>query len=427
MNPARTSAGAIGLAGWSRASNPQRFETYNRWTLYFLLAFEPVFALMLFSGSTEYTGAGALAFLVASTVHCALAIMATRACLGVYLGRAGSARRELWLLAVGTPLTVGAAIFWAGSSANPSPIATGFAAAIAPVIAVLAVSPLLSAGRLVLVSVIVGPVAAVLATMIALGPATAAGGVIPLVISTGLVAVGAALSFRISVWMIGVVWEQEQRRAVDARLAVAEERLRFSRDLHDVFGRTLSTVAVKSELAAELARRGDDRAPDQMLEVRRIAQDALREVRAVVDGYRAADLPTEVAGAREILRSAGVDVLVAGEGTDLPPRSQEALAWVVREAVTNVVRHADADRCVIELRASPDAATLRISNDGARPADAARVGAGLNGLRERLATLGGTLDVHRNDTEFTLIAVVPLVGGPPVPPTTADPTPGATP
>ncbi|MBZ2198586.1 sensor histidine kinase [Occultella gossypii] len=422
MNRAPATTGATGLAGWSRASNPQRFETYNRWTLYIILAFEPFLALGLLAGATEYTGAGALAFVVVSIVHCGVAIATTRSTLEVYLGRAASARREVWLLGAVTIVATVVAIAWANGGRNPDPIVTGNVAAIAPVVAILALSPLLTTGRLMLATLAV-PLTAAIAALVAGGTLVQA--TVP-VITTALIAAGAALSFRVSVWMIGVVWEQEQRRAVDARLAVAEERLRFSRDLHDVFGRTLSTVAVKSELAAELARRGDDRAPEQMLEVRRIAQDALREVRAVVDGYRAADLPTELAGAREILRSAGVEVLVAGEATALPPRAQEALAWVVREAVTNVVRHADAKRCVIELRAGAGAATLSISNDGARTAAAARAGSGLNGLRERLATVGGTLEVHRDQAQFTLTAAVPLDSGTTASALTTQPTPGVT-
>ncbi|MDD9205445.1 histidine kinase, partial [Georgenia sp. 10Sc9-8] len=124
----------------------------------------------------------------------------------------------------------------------------------------------------------------------------------------------------------GVVWEQERMRTVHARLAVAEERLRFSRDLHDVVGRTFSAIAVKSELAAELARRGQDGAVDQMLEVRGLAQDSLREVRGVVAGYRAVDLAAELDGARSVLRSAGVRTRVVGDGTALPDPVQQALA-----------------------------------------------------------------------------------------------------
>src|SRR5690625_6761662 len=97
-----------------------------------------------------------------------------------------------------------------------------------------------------------------------------------------------------SAWMVLVVWDMDRRRAVDARLAVAEEQLRFSRDLHDVFGRTLSTVAVKSELAAALAERDDPRGVQEMLAVRELGEDGVGGVRGVVKGYRGGDLPAEV-------------------------------------------------------------------------------------------------------------------------------------
>src|SRR5690606_5571109 len=118
--------------------------------------------------------------------------------------------------------------------------------------------------------------------------------------------------------------------------------------------------------AAALAERGDPRGPQEMLEVRRFAHDALREVRGLIQGYRSADLDTEIAGARELLRSAGVECRVAGEGLALPEHVAEAAAWVVREAVTNVVRHAEATRCEIDVRVEGETCRVRITNDGAR-------------------------------------------------------------
>src|SRR5256886_11759898 len=113
-------------------------------------------------------------------------------------------------------------------------------------------------------------------------------------------------AFRATVWTMGVVWELDRSRQVQASLAVAEERLRFARDLHDVVGRTLSVIALKAELAAQLAKRGRDDAVDEMLEVRRIAQESLAELRAVVGGSRTADLDVGVARARSLLPSAGI-------------------------------------------------------------------------------------------------------------------------
>jgi two-component system sensor histidine kinase DesK len=230
--------------------------------------------------------------------------------------------------------------------------------------------------------------------------------------------------FRSSLWMLGVLWELDRARGNQVRLAVAEERLRFARDLHDVLGRNLSVVALKSELAAQLAKRDRPRAVEEMLEVRRIAQDSLAEVREVVRGYRSADLDAELAGARSVLASAGVRCRVLGEGHELSPQAQSALGWVVREGTTNVLRHSEAISCTVSLRrggAATDPAgaravtapvpgnlpdgdsglgvptidgderlvTLVMENDGVRPGDPPQFGNGLLGLSERLAPLGG--------------------------------------
>ncbi|NMR20401.1 sensor histidine kinase [Cellulomonas fimi] len=220
-----------------------------------------------------------------------------------------------------------------------------------------------------------------------------------------------AASFRASAWTLGVVWEQDRARTVHARLAVAEERLRFSRDLHDVVGRTLSAIAVKSELAAELSRRGQDGAVEHMQEVRALAQDSLREVRGVVAGLRTADLAAELDGARSVLRSAGVETRVIGDGAALPVPVQEALGWVVREAVTNVVRHAHAQTCTIDLDVldgNPPVARLTITNDGVGHAPRGPRGSGLAGLSERLAAVGGEIEATADDDRFVLRATVAL-------------------
>ncbi|WNB84666.1 sensor histidine kinase [Cellulomonas sp. ATA003] len=273
-------------------------------------------------------------------------------------------------------------------------------------VAVLAVSLVLGARTLLVCSLAIGLVVGITETA-AGDPAAWVPGAL-----AALIAWGMTLSFRLSVWMLGVVWEQERSRTVHARLAVAEERLRFSRDLHDVVGRTLSAIAVKSELAAELARRGQDGAVDQMTEVRELAQDSLREVRGVVSGLRTPDLAAELAGARSVLRSAGIDTRVIGEDARLPDAVQQAVAWVVREAVTNVVRHAHARRCTIDLDVAGDGgdarAVLTVTNDGVPAGPAGTPGSGLIGLTERLAQVGGTLATDAGGDRFTLRATVPL-------------------
>ncbi|MFJ9644553.1 sensor histidine kinase [Streptomyces sp. NPDC004244] len=211
-------------------------------------------------------------------------------------------------------------------------------------------------------------------------------------------------------WLLKMVYELDRARELQAQLAVAEERLRFGRDLHDVMGRNLAVIALKSELAVQLARRDRPEAVTQMIEVQRIARESQREVRDVVRGYREADLAAELEGARGVLTAAGMDCRVEAEpGRRLRPEVQSALGWVVREATTNVLRHGDARTCVIRLTAPEDGElTLVVENDGAPEAPAGPPGSGLAGLRERLAVLDGTLDAGPvGDGRFRLRARIP--------------------
>lgn len=195
---------------------------------------------------------------------------------------------------------------------------------------------------------------------------------------------------RCGAWTLAVLWEAERAREVEARLAVAEERLRFGRDLHDVLGRNLSVISLKSELAVQLARRGRPEAVEQMIEVQRIAQESQREVRDVVRGYREADLVVELAGAQGVLMAAGIDCEVRAEAAKLPAEVQSALGWVVREAATNAVRHSGAATCDIEVQGAAERVRLVITDDG-RGVGSTPPGSGLTGLGERLAAAGGTL------------------------------------
>lgn len=206
-------------------------------------------------------------------------------------------------------------------------------------------------------------------------------------------------SVRLSIWYLDLTHKEIDSARLRADLAVAEERLRFSRDLHDIFGRTLTTVAVKSDLAAELAEHGRaDAAAGEMRAVHALAQEALTEVRQVVAGYRTPELASELLGARSLLQSSGIEVRIVGEAGDDAP---EVLAWVAREAVTNVLRHANATHC--EIRVSPQ--SVEIMNDGA-PGGAREFGSGLSGLRDRMRAAGGTLDVTNESGTFTVRAVI---------------------
>lgn len=390
-------------ARWIGRTQPERFEVMTRWTIYFVFALPPFVALSIVTGATPHPDAGwVLAYPAAVTVQAILAVRVFLPAMRVYSNRAPWPVARMWWLAAATLVSaVIAVVIYPGRTEI-----LGFGLLIPFGAAVMAVAPVPARMRTLLwLGIGAGSVAAAVQLAVGIAPAR----VVPTLVVAAFSITGIAISCRLSVWMMAVVWQLDEAREVAGRLAVAEERLRFSRDLHDVFGRTLSTVAVKSELAAALAERGDPRGPAEMLEVRQIAHDALREVRGLIQGYRSADLDTEIAGARELLRSAGVECRVAGEGLALPEPVAEAVAWVVREAVTNVVRHADATHCEIDVRVVEATCRVRISNDGA-PAitDPVTAGNGLRGLRERLASRGGTFDVEARGGTFVVTAGVPL-------------------
>ncbi|MCT4357204.1 histidine kinase [Streptomyces sp. Je 1-79] len=257
---------------------------------------------------------------------------------------------------------------------------------------------------------------AVLAAALATGGSVAAMGIHPgeaLGYAIGITLSGGGLvaACAFSGWLMKIVWELERSRDLKARLAVAEERLRFGRDLHDVMGRNLSVIALKSELAVQLARRERPEAVDQMIEVQRIAQESQREVRDVVRGYREADLRVELEGARGVLGAAGIDCAIDPVTVDLPASVQSVLGWVVRETTTNVLRHGDARRCGISLREKDGSVVLSVRNDGVREGAPMGRGSGLAGLRERLAAVDGTLEAGPDDDGgFQVTALVPVPG-----------------
>nr|WP_030938540.1 histidine kinase [Streptomyces sp. NRRL S-646] len=233
-------------------------------------------------------------------------------------------------------------------------------------------------------------------------------GIVMVGVLTGFGVLFSLFTSRCGAWTLSVLWEAERAREAEARLAVAEERLRFGRDLHDVMGRNLAVIALKSELAVQLARRGRVEAVEQMIEVQRIAQESQREVRDVVRGYREADLGVELAGAQGVLSAAGIRCEVSREAGGLEAGVQSVLGWVVREATTNVLRHGDAARCDIALQADGGCVVLTVENDGASD-PAGGGGSGLAGLQERLSAVGGTLEAGRIGGDvFRVTAEVPL-------------------
>ena len=194
-----------------------------------------------------------------------------------------------------------------------------------------------------------------------------------------------------------------------ADLAVAHERLRFARDMHDLLGHSLTVIRAKSELASRLARDDPAKAAAEMEGVEHLARQALVDVREAVTGYRHVTLAAEVANGRAVLRAAGITPEVAVNGVALASEVDETLGWVVREAITNVVRHSRASRCRVATVVTDGEVQLEVTDDGCGGASPA--GSGLTGVRERLAAVGGTLDVRTSpDTGFRVVARVPVSG-----------------
>ncbi|GAA1070794.1 sensor histidine kinase [Nocardiopsis composta] len=201
-------------------------------------------------------------------------------------------------------------------------------------------------------------------------------------------------------------------REARARLAVSEERLRFARDMHDLLGHSLSGIAVKSELAGRLVRRAPERAEAEMAGVQDAAREALREVRAAVSGYRRIDLAEELRSVCEVLSASGAACEVSGGPEEVPEDLRDLVAWLVREAGTNVIRHSAAARCRIVLRRDGGAVVAEVYNDGAAGAAGAAPGNGLTGLAERVAAAGGTLSAAPSGADgFLLRAVLPARRG----------------
>ncbi|MFI5663016.1 sensor histidine kinase [Streptomyces sp. NPDC051684] len=205
--------------------------------------------------------------------------------------------------------------------------------------------------------------------------------------------------------------ELQEARAQVALLAANEERLRLARDLHDLLGHSLSLITLKSELAGRMLPDHPGKAADQVADIEKVSRQALVDVREAVSGYRRARLGTELAGAQAALTAAGITADVPAEAPELPETQESALAWTLREAVTNVVRHSGARRCVVDVTRRETLegprVELTVEDDGSGPSGTPP-GNGLTGLAERLTAAGGTLETGAAGSGgFRLVARVP--------------------
>ncbi|MFJ7912222.1 sensor histidine kinase [Kitasatospora sp. NPDC096204] len=403
------------LRSWTSLSKPRRTELYFRWSLYTLpLLLLPI--TLLSAGARadlpDSVGTVRIALLV-SLASTLLGLRACRTSLDHYLKRPTDHLR--WLAANGAFAVAGSwAILLLGPHADGVDGRSGmaFTATMATLLLAIAFGPAsigLSIPRASLAAL--GGFLLIAPAMVLAGYGLA--GTAGLLIGSLVMLPVLGGTCRSFAWLTSVVWELDAAREAQSRLAVAEERLRFSRDLHDVMGRNLTTIALKSELAVRLARRGREEAADQMAEVQKIAQESQREVRDVIRGYRTADLHAEAIGARAVLRSADVacEIDLGEHADELPPPVQSVFGWVIREATTNVLRHSEAGRCLIRLRTEDGRAVLELENDGVPdvPFPSQGSGTGLRGLRERLAAHEGELTVPAAEAGvFRMLATVPL-------------------
>ncbi|QCX28646.1 sensor histidine kinase [Nocardioides jishulii] len=385
--PVRSSALA---RGWAGRSNVQRIDLYTRGSLRLLVWF-----LIGAGGLSALPEVGGIAEVVAVVVLVLAAAVVVDQCLAAFIRlwfEPGHLPR-LWLAALALLVVPG--VVWMVVGLSPDQrFGVGFVLTSAVAWALGGSrNPWVQAAPVVFGAAICG----------LSGPWAALYGAV--------IAAFFVFTAQSSLWVLGVVHELDRARTAQADLAVAEERLRFSRDVHDVMGRHLSTIAVQAELAATLAERGDLRAADRIREVRATAHEALREARALARGYRPVDLAQELEGARALLASAGIkaETDVAG----LPTHWEEPVARLVREGVTNTLRHSRATRVTIGhadgvvALVNDGVANDGVASDGVvsrgRVDDGAEDdGSGLRTLAADVAGRGGRLSWGAEDDDFVV-------------------------
>ncbi|MGW0839407.1 sensor histidine kinase [Streptomyces sp. NPDC002787] len=417
-------------AWWRGKTTPAKVETYTRWSFHSFAVIEILAFGLPFLSKVPMSHLGWLFVLVCA--HAALGAATGARALDWVRGTREQPLRLMWALGVVSVL-LGAVAFALADRENDDATSTVLGSMFGGVLMFgLGLIALGIRRRRRVLYLIAGFAGGSGALALALGSAAA-----DALAASVLVLFGTsffAFTSVFSVWLLRAVYELDDARETRARLAVAEERLRFGRDLHDVIGRNLAVIALKSELAVQLARRERPEAVEQMIEVQRIAQESQREVREVVRGYREADLGIELSGAQGVLEAAGIGCSVAGaDAAGLPGEVQSALAWVVREATTNVLRHGNAGQCAVALRVAEGQVVLTVENDGLRAVGdgdgegsvgnegieagerakrSVGAGSGLAGLRERLAVVDGTLEAGPvGGDAFRVVARVPLRSG----------------
>jgi len=368
-------------AWWHELSSAAKFRLYSR------LTFQAAIAGLVIASTTSLSSAAAIPAILVGAAAAVVAVEAQPDFATV----AGMVTRP-WMLPVATAtlaaLWVGGAVVSQLATAESIVAVARLSGVFAALFALFAVVPFTRHKWWIMVglSLVTG---LVFAPSPEGGVRTAA-----VLLISGIFAVGMTL---LTVWALGIIDELDRAKLVEAELQVAEERLRFARDLHDVVGRGFSAIAVKSELAVALSRAGDqERAVAEMEAVRGLAVESMGQMRTLVRGYRNIDLRGEVAGARSLLSAVGCELVVEGDAAKVPRRFHDVAAWVVREGTTNIVEHSAATLATLALGSGG----MSLRND--RPHGTIGERSGLRGLTERLAAVGARLDVTATDTEFTL-------------------------
>jgi two-component system, NarL family, sensor histidine kinase DesK len=235
------------------------------------------------------------------------------------------------------------------------------------------------------------------------------------------------ITFRVSYWVIGltiagvalagsarlvrIADELRAARTELVELAVRRERMRVSRDLHDLLGQSLSAVSLKGDLALRLLPTDAAAAQVEIESLTAVAREALRDTQAVIRDERTVSLSTELTGAAALLSAAGVDARIEVDLPELAPPVANMLAWTVREGVTNLLRHSEPRTCVITGRRQRGRVRLEIANDGVRSPAGTGTGTGLAGVAARARALAGTMTARATpDRRFALVVEIPEEG-----------------